>query len=90
MTRKGKTIPVHNDVCFEDALGRLEIIVKQLEKGELKLEESLETFSQGVALTQLCLAKLDAAEKQIDKILQQEQGVWIEKPLILSQEGDPC
>lgn len=78
------------DVCFEEALGKLEVIVKLLEKGELKLEDSLDKFAQGVTLSQLCLAKLTVAEKQIDKILQKEQGILVEKPLLFTEEKSKC
>jgi exodeoxyribonuclease VII small subunit len=76
-----------NNVCFEDALGKLEVIVKQLEVGDLPLEEALDKFSQGIFHAKLCFERLNVAEAQVDKILQQEQGRLIEKPLNLV-EGD--
>ncbi len=75
-----------NDVCFEEALGKLELIVKQLERGELPLEESLERFTEGMKLSQVCLNKLDKVEKNIDKIIQSQQGKIVEKPLTLLEE----
>ncbi|HWR45215.1 exodeoxyribonuclease VII small subunit [Sporomusa sp.] len=72
-----------NNVCFEDALGKLEVIVKQLETGELPLEEALDRFGQGISYAKLCFERLNAAEAQVDKILQQEQGRLVEKPLNL-------
>jgi exodeoxyribonuclease VII small subunit len=75
-----------NDVCFEEALGKLEVIVKQLERGELPLEESLERFTEGMKLSQVCLNKLDKVEKNIDKIIQSQQGKIVEKPLTLLEE----
>lgn len=77
------------DVCFEEALDKLELIVKQLESGELPLEESLEKFAEGMKLSQTCLHKLDQVEKNIDKIIQSQQGKIIEKPLNLLEE-DKC
>lgn len=73
-------------VSFEEALSNLELIVKQLEKGDASLEELLAKFSEGVNLSQLCLAKLDSAEQAVNKILQQEQGKLIEKPLLIQEE----
>jgi exodeoxyribonuclease VII small subunit len=70
-----------NHLSFEEALLNLETIVKSLEKGDLALEESIAQFSEGVVLSQLCLAKLNVAEQHIDKILQEEQGKLIERPL---------
>lgn len=82
-----KQIKKNEDIGFEDALSKLEMIVTQLEAGELRLEESLEKFAQGVALSQICLAKLSSAEDAIDKVLQQANGSIQEKPLILAGEG---
>lgn len=73
------------NVCFEEALGKLEVIVKQLETGELPLEEALEKFGEGIAHAKLCFEQLNAAEAQVDKILQQEQGRLVEQPLNLSE-----
>ncbi|MCX7780226.1 MAG: exodeoxyribonuclease VII small subunit [Negativicutes bacterium] len=83
---KGNPAP---DVCFEDALGKLELLVKELEKGELPLEDALEKFAEGVKLSQVCLAKLSAAEQKIDKILREEKGVIVEYPLEIG-EGSQC
>ena len=77
------------DVCFEEALGKLEVIVKELEKGEIPLEESLEKFAEGVKLSQVCLSKLQVAEQMIDKILREEKGAITEYPLELREER-PC
>lgn len=73
----------NSELSFEAALLNLETIVKSLEQGDLPLEESLAQFSEGVALSQQCLAKLNAAEQHIDKILQKKQGELVEEPLEL-------
>lgn len=77
------------DVCFEDALGKLEAIVKELEKGELPLEDALGKFAEGVSLSQVCLAKLNVAEQAVDKIIREEKGKLAEYPLKI-QEGEKC
>lgn len=76
------------NVSFEDALGKLEVIVKELEKGDLPLEEALERFADGVTLSQVCLAKLNAAEREIDKILREEKGEIVEYPLELQEDSE--
>ena len=73
-------------VSFEDALGKLEVIVRELENGDLPLEEALERFASGVTMSQVCLAKLNAADREIDKILREEQGEIVEYPLELQEE----
>ncbi|SEO28495.1 exodeoxyribonuclease VII small subunit [Propionispora vibrioides] len=75
-----------NELLFEEALQKLEDIVKQLEKGELSLDESLARFSEGVLLSKACLTKLNNAEQQIDTILHEEEGIMVEKPLPLQED----
>jgi exodeoxyribonuclease VII small subunit len=75
-----------DEICFEDAIEKLENIVKQLERGELSLEESLGNFAEGVNLSKVCLHKLNYAQQQVDKILLEEQGKIIEKPLLLQED----
>jgi exodeoxyribonuclease VII small subunit len=57
---------------FEEALKRLEEIVKILEKGELSLDESLKLFEEGVSLRKFCLTKLNEAERKIRVITEEE------------------
>ena len=54
-----------NDVTFEEAIARLEEIVKYLEGGNAPLDKSLEVFEEGVALVKLCNSKLDNAEQKV-------------------------
>ena len=60
---------------FEDALVRLEAIVKGLEDGDLPLEESLRLFEEGVSLTRLCAARLEEAQKRIDLLSRNDEGL---------------
>lgn len=87
MSRKTETPETaDSDVCFEEALAKLELIVKELETGELPLETALEKFAAGVALSQACLKRLNAAEQAIDKILRDDKGRLEEQPLVLREE----
>ncbi|MBP2649337.1 MAG: Exodeoxyribonuclease 7 small subunit [Firmicutes bacterium] len=72
-------------IVFEEALAQLEIIVKELESGELPLEEALEKFSEGMKLSQLCLTRLNTAERDIDKMLREEKETLVEYPLELEE-----
>lgn len=49
----------------------LETLVETLEQGDLPLEESLQAFERGVALTRVCQQSLDEAEQKV-KILSGE------------------
>jgi len=62
---------------FEDALGRLEEIVRKMETGDMTLEESLKAFEEGIKLARLCAKKLDDAERRVDILLQQEDGMAV-------------
>lgn len=53
------------DLSFEEALGRLEEIVKGLESGSAPLDKSLELFEEGVGLVRECNKKLDGARQKI-------------------------
>lgn len=53
------------DISFENAIKQLEQIVKQLESGDIPLDESLALFEKGVALTKVCSEKLNSAEKRV-------------------------
>ena len=54
---------------FEECLQRLEAIVKELERGELALEESLKLFEEGIAISGSCRKELDEAEGKIEILL---------------------
>ncbi len=52
-------------VRFEDALAELEQVVRDLEDGEVGLEESLAKYERGVGLIKSCYAQLRDAEQRI-------------------------
>ncbi len=55
-------------VDFEAALQELESLVRQMESGELGLEESLAAFERGVLLTRRCQAALKQAELRVQAL----------------------
>jgi len=57
---------------FEESLQRLEVIVKEMERGDLPLEQSLKLFEEGIALSGTCKAELEAAEGKIEILLKQD------------------
>ncbi|GAA5234976.1 exodeoxyribonuclease VII small subunit [Verticiella sediminum] len=50
---------------FEAALGQLEALVAELERGDLPLEASLLAYRKGVDLVRVCQQQLAAAEQQV-------------------------
>ena len=67
-----------NDLSFEQALKRLEEIVKQMEQGNVSLEESLNLFEEGTALAAGCAAQLDAAELKVVRLMKGKDGNPVE------------
>jgi len=65
---------------FEEALNKLEKIVSKLEKGDIPLEESLKFFEEGIRLSRLCNQKLDEAEKRVEVLLKDKEGVLKPQP----------
>ena len=59
---------------FEQAIEQLEGVVKELEGGELSLEQSLNRYEKGVKLARFCNETLEQAEKRIEVLLTQEDG----------------
>ncbi len=53
------------NMTFESALARLEVIVKSLDSGNAPLDDSLNLFEEGVALVKFCNGKLDSAEQRV-------------------------
>ena len=59
---------------FETSLEELERIVRELERGDLPLEKSLELFEQGVKLSRACQERLNEAERRIEILTRDSQG----------------
>jgi exodeoxyribonuclease VII small subunit len=53
---------------FEAALGELEEVVRQLENGDLSLEETLALYERGQRLSRHCQERLDQAELRITEL----------------------
>ncbi|HYM00117.1 MAG TPA: exodeoxyribonuclease VII small subunit [Blastocatellia bacterium] len=66
---------------FEATLKELEGIVRQLESGDLPLEQSLELFEQGIRLSRECQSRLDDAERKVEVLLKTENGKLTTAPL---------
>ena len=59
---------------FEAGLAALEKIVRELEHGDLPLEESLKLFEEGVRLSRECQERLNQAERRIEVLLRDGEG----------------
>jgi exodeoxyribonuclease VII small subunit len=64
----------NNSQNFETSLEQLERIVRELERGDLPLEKSLELFEQGIKLSRACQERLNEAERRIEILTRDSQG----------------
>ena len=53
---------------FESALRQLEEIVREMESGELTLEQAVKKYETGMAQTRFCMEILDKTEKKITQL----------------------
>lgn len=70
---------------FEEALGVLEDIVRNLESGEVSLEQSIDIYTRGTQLKAHCEEKLKDATTRIEKITSSANGELTISPL---DDGD--
>lgn len=63
-----------NNLKFEEAMKRMEEVVKELEDGELTLDKSLEKFEEGVKLYRYCVQKLEEIEGKVLVIMNDQNG----------------
>ena len=63
-----------NPQNFETSLEELERIVRELERGDLPLEKSLELFEQGIKLSRACQERLSEAERRIEVLTRDNHG----------------
>lgn len=68
------------EMSFEDALAELEQIVKRLEEGKGKLDESISAYERGALLKKHCEKKLTQAQSRIDKIVKGADGALATEP----------
>lgn len=56
---------------FEDNIRELESIVKELESGEVNLDDAIEKYTNAMKLAKDCSDKLNSATEKINKILKE-------------------
>lgn len=76
----------NNSQNFETSLEELERIVRELERGDLPLEKSLELFEQGVKLSRACQERLNEAERRIEILTRDNQGRPAVRPFDMDKE----
>lgn len=64
---KSNTAP--KEKAFEESLARLEAIVKEMESGQLSLDQMMAHFEEGSALVKQCGNKLNEVEQKIEQLI---------------------
>jgi exodeoxyribonuclease VII small subunit len=64
---------------FEDALEKLEDIVRKMEAGDIPLNEALKSFEEGIKLIRFCSAKLEETERRVEMLLGKEDSLQVKR-----------
>jgi len=76
-TPNNRQAPLPPDIAklgFEEAMGELEKLVRQLEEGKAKLDDAIGAYERGALLKRHCEAKLREAQMKIERISVGEDG----------------
>jgi len=60
---------MEKELKLEDELAKLEGIIKELESGDVNLDDAINKYTQAMKLAKSCSDKLNKAEEQVNKIL---------------------
>lgn len=66
------------EIMFNQAMEQLEEIVRQLEQGDVPLEEALTLYQKGMELSKVCHDKLQNAEKQMVTMMNDGKEVSVD------------
>lgn len=59
-------------MSYEEAMARLEELVRSMEKNELDIDQLSETLKESQSLIKLCRDKLYKADEQVKQLLNEE------------------
>ena len=79
---------MQKETTFEQALKNLEEAVARLEKGQMPLDEALDSFEAGVQSANLCRIKLLAVEARIDTLTKHSDGSLTTGPFGGNEDPD--
>jgi exodeoxyribonuclease VII small subunit len=81
MTKAAPALPPDiAKLSFEEALGELEKIVRQLEDGKAKLDDAIGAYERGSFLKRHCETKLREAQSRVEQIAIGSDGAISAKP----------
>lgn len=62
-----------DEKSFEENIKNLEVIVRELEQGDVPLDDAINKFNEAVAISKLCDDKLKSATESINKIMNENK-----------------
>ena len=73
------------EMKFEEKLEELEKIVKELEDGDVALDDAINKYTTAMNLAKECSSKLDSATKAVNKILNENNELEDFKEMEVSE-----
>ena len=74
-----------SELGFEEALLKLENIVRELEGGRIRLDDAVKAYEQATALKKICETKLENAKLKIEKIEENKNGELEATPFVAEE-----
>lgn len=74
-------------MSFEQALGELERIVQELERGQLELDAAIKAYERGSQLKAHCTTKLREAQLRVERISLASDGKVQAEPVDLDERA---
>lgn len=66
----------NDEIKFEAALEKLELIADELSRGDLDLDKALAKYEEGAKLLKLCHEALATAEEKIKLVIKKNDGTY--------------
>lgn len=84
MSKSDSPTATEEPLRFEDAIERLEDIVRRMEEERIPLDQLVENYERGIKLLKVCKASIDAARTRVEVITKAIDG---ENPELASFDG---
>lgn len=74
----GLQSPPPDSLTFEAAMTRLEQLVRDLENGNLSLDQSIQSFEEGMRLVRQCAGELRRAEERVKRLTEEAGRILVD------------
>lgn len=68
-------------LTYEQALAQLDLLIAQLEKGDIPLDEAITAYERGSRLAAYCAELLERTEQRVSQLVVGGDGTLRERPL---------